>query len=115
MGPEDELSKELRTRLHEEAGVRVVAGSIHLDECRSFADALRTTVQILIDEDRLSSSDLPYHVGPKYNLLAPKPKHQDGIKMMLPTEVSDGIYVECNFNQDRIRRLIDSLIDDFGT
>lgn len=115
MGSEDGLSKDLRTRLREEAGVRVVDGSVHLDECSSYADALRTTVQILIDEDRLSSSDLPYHVGPKYNLLASKPQHQDDVKMMLPTEVSDGIYVECNFNQDRIRRLIDSLIDDFGT
>jgi len=115
MGSQERLSEELRTRLHEEAGVKVEVESIRLDECGSYADSLRTTVEILIDEGRLTSNDLPYQAGPTYNLLATKPRHQDGVKMILPTEISEGIYLECNFNQDRIRRLISNLVDDFGT
>lgn len=115
MPPQPRLSEDLRSRLYAEAGVRVTAESISLDDCRSYADALRTTAQILIDEGRLSMTDLPYQVGPKYNLLASTPRHKDGIKMLSPTEVSEGVYMECNFSQDRIRRLIDGLLDEFGT
>ena len=115
MPAQPRLSEDLRSYLYAEAGVRVTAESISLDDCRSYADALRTTAQILIDEGRLSMTDLPYHVGPKYNLLASTPRHQDGIKMLSPTEVSEGVYMECNFSQDRIRRLIDGLVNEFGT
>lgn len=89
-------------------------GSISLDDSESAAGQLRQVVRVLFKNDIITKSDVPYKIESHSRYLwNSEPVHPDGEDMRGPSEVVDGLFVECNKSTKRCEKDISSILDNF--
>lgn len=97
--------------IQENTGVKIEDRSIELPDDRAATESLTSVVEYLFSANLLSKSDLPIKGGHSRFLVNSEPVHQDGEEMRRPLEVSDGIFVEKNYNKSQIQNKILQLYD----
>lgn len=101
---------EIQDQLESRLGIVVSREGVELPEDRAASECLSQVADFLLEEHYLQLSDFPIKSGHKRYLINTEPKHQNGDGMLRPKQISQGVYVETNYNKEGIKRKIENLV-----
>ena len=83
-------------------------------EIQRLYEILVKTAEWLIKKGKLKKSDCPIWSGYKRYLINLEPKHKSGDDFKSPKRLSNGTYIEVNFNAEGCIRMAQRLVEKFG-
>ena len=83
-------------------------------EIRKFNEVLINTAEWLISKGKLKRSVCPIPAGRKRNLINTIPKHRNGKTFRVPRKLSNGLYIEVNYNANDCINNAKKLLEKFG-